>query len=300
MQRELLVAVLAGIGGMIGWGSADFFAKKTVDRVGSIVSLVWAHFFGTYILILIAISQLVFFHKAFHFPSSPPQWVGLIFFGVLQMIVYWLVYEGFGKGQLAVLNPVFASFTGVVALISILFLGESGGFAKFFPLGVIFLGIMLISLDTKALFSLRLKLDNIPGLKEVGIATVLASFWTLGWSKFIARQDWVSYALFMYLFMTIAAFVFSKLMKVKIGAVKSDLWKFLILIGFGEVIAYLAISLGYSATSLVSIVALISGAFSLPTILLARIFLKERVNLDQTIGTLVIIFGIIALSVLNK
>jgi len=50
MQQELLIAVLAGLGGMFGWGFADFFAKKTIDEIGSVASLVCSkrsqeHFF---------------------------------------------------------------------------------------------------------------------------------------------------------------------------------------------------------------------------------------------------------------
>ena len=296
MQQELLIAILAGLGGMIGWGSADFFAKKTIDHVGSIVSLVWAHMIGTSILILIVIAQIIFWGKWIYVPQNLWQWAGLIFFGTLQMIVYFFVYEGFGKGQLAVLNPVFASFTGLVALVSILFLGEPAPLFRVIALFVIFVGVILVSLDLNELRLRRIRLDHVPGLKEVGMGTILAAVWTLSWSRFVSGQDWLSFALFMYAFMTIAAYVLSRFMKVKLEVVKSNLLVFLLAIGIGEVIAYLAISMGYSATSLTSVVALISGAFSLPTIVLARIFLKEKVATVQTIGSLVIIAGIIILS----
>ena len=234
--------------------------------------------------------------KWIHIPDTSFEWAGLVFFGTLQMIVYWFVYEGFGKGQLAILNPVFASFTGLVALISIVFFGEQASVFRLVSLLVIFAGVILISTDPTALGLRRIKLNHVPGLKEVGLGTILAAVWTLSWAKFVNGQDWLSYALFMYTFMTIAAYVFSRFMKVKLEVVKSNLFVFLALIGIGEVIAYLAISMGYSATPLTSVVALISGAFSLPTIVLARIFLKEKVTNVQTIGTLVIIFGIIFLS----
>ena len=59
MQQELLIAVLAGLGGMLGWGFADFFAKKTVDKIGDIATLVWAHLFGTLVFALIALYNQV-------------------------------------------------------------------------------------------------------------------------------------------------------------------------------------------------------------------------------------------------
>jgi len=298
MQNELLIAILAGLGGMLGWGFADFFVKKTVDKIGAVSSLVWAHLFGTVVLVFFAIFQFLIFGSFIAIPNTLSAWAGLILFGILQMIVYWLVYEGFGKGQVSVLSPVFASFAGLVALISIAFLGERAGDLRILSLFIIFAGIVLISTDFKGWNIKSIKLVNVPGFKEVAIATLLAALWTLGWGKFVGGEDWLSYALFMYLFMTVAAFFLSRFMKVKLSGVSTNLWKFLFIIGLGEAIAYTAISLGYSLTSTVSVVALLSGAFSLPVIILARIFLKEKINHIQTIGSIVIFTGIMALSLL--
>jgi len=104
MQKELLIAIGAGLGAMLGWGFADFFAKKSVDQVGSIVSLVWAHFFGTVALIVIAVLNTQVFGQGFVFPNTLGIWGGLLFFGALQAVVYLFAYEGFGKGQLMLLT----------------------------------------------------------------------------------------------------------------------------------------------------------------------------------------------------
>ncbi len=291
MQSEFIIAIMSGLGGMLGWGGADFFAKKTIDRIGAISSLVWAHFFGTALFIVIAALQFIFLGKFITIPNTLPEWGGLIFFGTLQMVVYWLVYEGFGKGKLAVLNPIFASYSGLVALFSVLIFKEVIGGNLFLALVVIFVGILLLNVDIAGLKVRRLNIA--PGLKEIATATLLAAFWTLGWDRPVTGRDSLSYALFMYAFMTLAALIVSKILRVNLLGVKRDLWKFLVLIGLGETIAYFAISVGYSATSFTSVVALLSGAFSLPTIILARLFLKEKLTTVQTIGSVVIIAGIV-------
>lgn len=297
MQQELLIAVLAGLGGMLGWGFADFFAKKTVDKIGDIATLVWAHLFGTLVFALIALYNQVVLKSGFTIPTSLIEWGGLIFFGSLQALVYLFVYKGFGKGQLALLNPVFASYSGIVAALSIALYGEklTGGLP--IALLIIFGGIILLNIDMKALQSRRFNITHAPGLKEVGLAAIMAAFWTLFWDKFVGGKDWMSYALFMYVFMTVAAIIISKLQKVNLAVVKPNLWKFLMLIGFCEVGAYLAISLGFSTTSYTSIVAILSGAFSLPTLLLSHFFLKEKVTIVQRVGSVIIILGIIILSI---
>jgi drug/metabolite transporter (DMT)-like permease len=296
MEQELLIAIIAGLCGMLGWGLADFFAKKTVDEVGDIVSLVWAHVFGTLGLILVAIYYYGIQGNTLPVPNNLYAWGGLTFFGALQAIVYFFAYKGFGKGQIAVLNPVFASYSGLAALISIFVFGEAVNSSTLISLFLIFLGVVLVSIDPSGLKSKNLKIFGAPGLKEVGLASLLAAFWQLYWEVFIGTEDWVIYTLLMYAFMTLTAFIMSKFMKAKLTIKKTGIWKFLMLIGACEVIAYLGLSLGFSATSYTSIVIILAGAFSLPTIILARIFLKERLNMVQTLGGLTIVAGVILLA----
>lgn len=294
MNNALTVAVLAGLGGMIGWGSGDFFAKKTIDRIGPIKSLVLAHSFGTGFFVIAALGQRLLLRHGLTMPSGL-AWLGLAGFGVLQMLVYWLVYLGFEKGQLAVLNPVFASFTGLVALFSIIFLGESAGAGLIAGLVVLFAGVILLNVDLPALKAKNLKVAA--GLKEVGAATLLAAIWTLGWDRFVGGQDALTYALFMYAFMTLAAFALARLMKIKLDKVPAAGWKFLALTGLGETVAYLAISWGYAATARTSVVAMISGAFSVPTVILAYLFLKERLTRLQWLAILIIIISVICIAI---
>lgn len=297
IHSALGIAVLAGLGGMLGWGLADFFAKKTIDQIGDVTSLVWAHICGTLLLAVVVAYQFASGH-ALHFPQAPSEWGGLVFFGILQGIVYLLVYRGFGKGQVAVLNPIFASFSGLTAILSVVFFGELLTVNLVLALIVVFVGIVLMNLDPDAFRTKKLALLKVPGFNEVALATVLAAFWTVFWNQFIGGKDWVVYALMMYLFMTAALLIYVAFTKTNMKFSNRSVWIYLFLIGATEVFAYLAISLGYSATNLTSVVALLSGAFSLPTIILARLFLKERVTKLQTIGSLVIIGGIMLVSLL--
>lgn len=294
MNSNLTVAILAGLGGMIGWGLADFFAKTAIDRIGSIKSLVWAHSFGTLFFVVAAACQLVL-GRSIALPASIESWLGLAFFGALQMLVYWLVYMGFEKGQLAVLNPVFASFTGLVALISIIFLGEPASTGLLLALASLFIGIILLNTDLRALRNKTIKIS--PGLPEVAAATLLAAIWTLGWDRFVGGRDALSYALLMYAFMTLAALLLAKKLKTGLRGVRVGTWKFLILMGLGETVAYLAISWGYASTSSTSIVALISGAFSVPTVILAYLFLNERLSRLQWAAVLIIIASVAAVAI---
>ncbi|CAN5753000.1 hypothetical protein BH11PAT2_BH11PAT2_01850 [soil metagenome] len=300
MQTSLLfIAVLAGLGGMLGWGFSEFATKKSVDKVGAISSLVWAHVFGSALLLIILISKVFVSHAPIGsiFPGSASAWLGLVVFGTLQATVYYFAYLAFEKGKVSVLSPIFASFSGLVALLSVTVFGEVLHLSLVPALVLIFGGVMLINLDWEHLKARRIRIAMVPGLKEILIATVLATVWTLGWDKFSGNEDWIVYTTFMFVFMSIAAYVIARRAKVTLMDVPVGTWKFLWLIAIGEVVAYLAITLGYATTPYTSVVAILSGASSLPTIVLARIFLKERVARSQVVASIIIIIGIVLLSV---
>ena len=299
MSNDLFIAALAGLGGMIGWGFSEFATKKSVDIVGTISSLVWAHIFGTAILFLLLVSRLFINSTAAFFPASSSEWLALIFFGTLQTVVYYFAYKAFEEGEVSLMSPIFSSFAGIVALISVLFLGESLSIALLPVLALIFLGTILINVDMNALKTGKIRIKAVPGLREILIATVLAAIWTLGWDKASLDKDWIVYTTFMFVFMTLSAILFAKRAGTNLLKIKKSAWKFLLLVAIGEVVAYLAITLGYANTTHTSIVAVLSGAASLVTILLARVFLKERMTKLQAVSSLIIIFGIVLLAALR-
>jgi len=296
MRPEFLVAVLAGLGGMFGWGLADFFAKKTIDEIGDVVSLVLAHLFGATAFALLVIGSLAVGSSQFQLPRGLFTWAGLAFFGALQAAVYLLVYRGFGKGQLALLNPVFASFSGLTALLSIVFFGEVVVGRLALGLVVVFAGVLLINVDVGALRERRLGFVSVPGFPEIAIATLLAAVWTILWDQFVSGKDWLSCAAFMYLFMTIVLVAAAVLQRLRLRVTRPSVWLWLALIGLCETGAYAAISWGYASSPHTSVVALLSGAFSLPTIVLARLFLRERTTWLQTLASIGIVAGIVLIS----
>jgi drug/metabolite transporter (DMT)-like permease len=297
MHTDFTIAVFAGLGGMLGWGFSEFATKKSVDRIGTISSLVWAHVIGTLILVAILCIRVLLPNAAVSFPVSISEWLGLIFFGTLQTAVYYFAYSGFEKGHVSVLSPVFASFAGLVALLSFLIFGEVLHVTFLPAFALILGGVIGINLDGEGLQLRRLHLRGVPGLREILIATLLATIWTLGWDRFIENKDWMVFTTFMFAFMTLSAYFIARFKQIDLFKTKSGIWKFLWLIALGEVVAYLAIALGYASTSYTSIVAILSGASALPTIILARLFLKEKMTTIQVTASAIILVGVLLLSV---
>jgi len=292
MTDGLLIAVLAGLGGMLGWGFADFFAKKTIDKVGDMATLTWAHVYGVVVIISFLYARNSSEGTSLQIPWEAKELVILAFFGVLQAFVYFFVYRAFAKGKLALLNPIFSSYSGLVVILSVIVFGEIIGGWQLASLVVAFLGIVTISLEKDSLRIRKLKLVKIHGIFDILAASLMAAFWTVLWGHFVAGKDWLIYAAIKYVFMSITILLLSFVQRVNLRVLNWHTWKYFFLIGIAEVIAYGAVSIGYSQTSHLSIVAVLSAAFSVPTVILAHVFLRERINNFQILGVILVILGI--------
>lgn len=287
IEPKLLIAVISGLGAMFGWGFADFFAKKTIDEMGDLATLFWSQLIGIFPLFLFFILS----NSKYPDNSQIPI---LVILGVVEALAYYLLYKGFAKGQVSILSPLFASYIGVVVLLSVFIFGEQIPFLRWIALGVIFLGIVATCINPGNIKE-SISKDIKKGIPEILLALVIFSFWLISWSRYVESNGWLM-ILFVRIVITITIYVLSRINKVNLKVKKKKLWKFLFFIGISDVLAFSMLSYGYSTTSYVSIISVLSGAFSLPTIILARIFLKERLTLIQTVGCFIIIFGIVILS----
>ena len=285
MNSEI-VAILAGLGAMIGWGLADFLAKGTIDAIGDLASLYWGHILGALIIVGGGISYLVIAGGSADLPSDLAGWIGLAAFGAGQALVYLLVYRAFSKGPVSMLSPIFASYSGIAALLSVAF-GEAVGLATGLVLILMFFGVLIASLEGRAGRGSVLA----PGVPEALLGAGVAAVWTFGWDRFVHGHGWLSYSLVMYAGMTgVVALVavFSGISRAL--PEPSVLWA-LVMIGTAEVCAYLSVSVGFSQTQHATSVAVIGGAFSIPTVLLARRFLNERLSPTRLVGVSTVIFA---------
>lgn len=292
MQQELLIAIFTGLGAMLGWGFADFFAKKTIDQIGDLSTLFWAQFIGIFPLTALYLVS----SDLSNLTLQTSDFFSLMTFGVVGAFSYDILYKAFGKGEVSILSPIFASYAGVVVLLSAFIFGEQIPSFRWLALGIIFLGILTTCINPKGILESFQKTSQVKGLPEVLTALIMFSLWLLFWDRFVAGRSWIL-ILFERIAVAFTLLIMANYKKVSLVVNSRQLWKFLVLIGLFDVLAFSLVSVGFSKTSYTSIVAMLSGAFSLPTIILARIFLKEKLSVFQAAGGFIIIAGIIILSV---
>lgn len=288
MNHDLLIALIAGLGSMVGWGSADFFAKKTIDVLGDLKTLFWAQLIGILPLIIIF---------AVHHTISPLNHLDplyLVLFGIFSAVSYLPLYAGFGKGEVSLLSPIFASYSVVVVLLSAVFLHEHIAPHSWIAILVVFAGILLISSDPRELRgSLRHINKRVKGIPDVAAAMLLYSFWLFFFDKFLQDKNWVFPLLVIRIVAVLTLFVYAKTRKISLAVGDRGLWKFLACIGVFDVAAFAFVSYGFSNSSHTSVIAVLSATFSVPTIILAALFLKEKIRPYQIAAIALILSGVV-------
>lgn len=280
----------------MGWGVADFLAKQTIDRIGAVASLIWAHLFGTLALCIGAFLYLAVAGDPTGLPHEASPWLALLMFGAGLATVYLLVYRAFAKGPVSLLSPIFASYSGIVAALSIVVFGEGVTRGAVGCLALMFAGVLLVSMEGS--FSSQASIKSVPpGVVEALASATVAAVWAITWDKFIGGKSWLSYTAVMYGAMTLVIVVIASARRTELTRPRGRAAILLAGIGVAEIAAYIAIGIGFSETPHTSWVALLSGSFAVPTVLLARLFLGEELSRVQIAGIAAIVLAGVALPI---
>lgn len=288
MSHSLVIATLAGLGGMLGWGLADFVAKKTIDRVGEVTTLFWAQVAGLAPL-------LCMFAFARNVPSvHRVDGVWLVLLGVVSALSYLSLYAGFGKGSISFLSPVFSSHAVLVVILSAVVFGEHISGGQWVAIVIVLVGVLAISTTLEDLRS-----STTRGLPNVLSAAVAFALWLVFLDKFLGVRDWLLFLILIRAIAAVTVAVYAAITgeSLRIPRGDADVARYVGLIGLCDAAAFASVSYGFSATTHTSIVAVLSSAFSVPTLLLARVFLRERMATQQKIAAGMIICGIALVSI---
>ncbi len=293
MEKELGIAVFAGIGAMLAWGLADIFVKKVIEKVGDFIPLFWSQIVGLFFLLM-----LFFSHPSVpHFKNI--DLALLLFLGGMEGLSYIPLYIGFRKGLVTLLSPIYASYPVIVAIISAAFLGEIISFERQVVFVIIFIGILLINGDPFDFWLLirgkKTKL-NIKGLPEIILAVCLNALNVIILDHLLSGTNWIPVIVIIRLLSIFSLYCYAKITNKNILFSQKDAKKLIFFIGFLDIAAVSCVAYGLSMSSYTSIVAMLSSAFSLPVIIIGYFLLREKITIIQMIGCIVTVAGIMLLS----
>ena len=113
------LGILFAITAMLGWGIADFLAKKAIDKIGYKTSLVLNQ-------VVALIPAVIFALLFFKLPPLSNYLLSLIVLaGISGVFGYIFLYRGFQKGNISVVSPITASWSVVTILLAFILFGET-------------------------------------------------------------------------------------------------------------------------------------------------------------------------------
>lgn len=281
------LGILFGIMTMLSWGISDFFAAKASRKAGVMKTAVWSQ--------IISVSAFVaIFILFFDFPDISLRDILLVAIcSMLGAIGIISLYKGFEIGNISIISPIAASSAVVTVLLSITFLGEKINFLQGIGISSVIIGAILASFKLKDIA--KLKLNKVAAGVEYGIIAMLSfgvSFALI--DILIEKFGWFLPVFLIKSFGLILIFLFSFMMRKELSFPKNAK-SFIIIIAILETIAFLSIGAGISY-EYTAIVYSVASAFPAVTIILARIFFKETIELSNKVGVISVLAGLALLA----
>ncbi|MBX3035412.1 MAG: DMT family transporter [Anaerolineales bacterium] len=286
-MNSTILSILLGIGGMFGWGIYDFLGGVFAKQIGTFKSLFWSQLAG-----LVSILLLVLLFKS-NFNVS-----GLIIFlsivaSILYSAGYLFFFKGFEIGNVSIIAATMNLWAVFTMLFAFLFMSQRLSSIQTLGVVMILLGATLASLNWAEIKNQNFQLSA--GVKEAIFgAFFFGVFWNV--SEIVSEKiGWVLTTLFIKLGIILFLLFFSFVTKQGIGLTqipKKTIY-IILLMGVIEAIAVAMVNYGLTIGDAILITP-IASALSIVTILLAIIFLKEKITKIQGIGVSMAILGIIA------
>lgn len=283
---KTLISLLAGLGGMFGWGVSDFFANLSSVKVGHFKAFFWSQlagigftlclipFFGLNTNLSLAFALLIFVTSIFY------------------SVGYLLFYKAFEIGNVSIVSATINLNVVIAMLLAFVFVGQRLSPLQLFAVLLVLSGVTLVSVNFRDLKNKKLKL--LAGVKETVMASVFFGiFWNL--SEYISEKiGWLPTTLYVKVSAILFLLLFAYYAKRELGLKKTPTKvKYVVaLVGILEALAVASVNWGLEFGDLV-LVSPISSALSVVTITMAVVFLKEKITKTQALGIVVTIVGIV-------
>jgi drug/metabolite transporter (DMT)-like permease len=286
-------AALWGIASALGWGGADFIARFTGRKLGPDVALLGILLVG---MAAMTVAVLVM--------GLPPRgtalgWALVLASGAATLVAMLLLYDGLARGPVTVVAPIVSAFPVINIALS-LARGARPDALQWAAMAAVLAGVAIVARSAG-------RFESAEGLSPAAIrrSILVALGAAIGFGLAIgAAQETIP--------------VFGELQTVWLGRIVSFVllaglfaarrrapriplawWPLIALQGVMDAGAYVAVLFGgHGPGSEIAVV--ISSSFSVVTVVLARIFLKEAMSLMQWTGVAAILAGVGALAALGK
>ena len=285
------MGILLGLATALAWGSSDFLARFVTRRIGTLRSLFYMQTWGFLLLTLYLIVTHFWGHLFDGSGWRPWAWGFLA--GGCNTVAMFSFYRCLEVGKVAVVAPLSASYPVLTLLLS-MFSGERLTILRACGIAVTLLGIIFVARGEAGP-------DETSKNAKQGIAWALFAatafgllFWILG-LRIIATTG--PYASLWLIRMTGSLVSLSALLLKRLPVFKSlgtSNWQPTVM-GFLDTGAFALSNRGMQMEQ-VSVITVLSSLYGAVTVVLAALFLRERVSRIQWLGIIAIFAGILLIS----
>lgn len=293
------MGIILGITGAICWGAADFIARFASQRVGAYRTTFFAQVFG-----FSALSAYLIWSGGISRGVAPgwQPWALAALAGVINAAGSVALYHSFQTGTMSIVAPVSSSYPALTIILALLS-GERIGGLRGMGLAVTFIGVILAATsfapDANHAASGDRTASKVHFSKGVGWAIFAAAsfgfqFWYLGF--FVLPLVGATVSVWVIRLSTIASLALvAAPARQSIRLPRGTVWWMLAAVGLVDTSAFVANNAGLH-TGQISLVTVLTSLYGAVTVLLAWIFLREKVERSQWLGVVLVFAGIILVS----
>ena len=285
-MSSAIISLLSGLAGMFGWGIYDFLGGVYSKQIGPFKSFFWSQLSG-----FISVFLLVFI---FTFNLDIPVFVIVLIpiAAVVYSTGYLFFFKGFELGNVSIVAAAMNLWAVFTMLFAFLFMGQRLSPTQSAGVFMIISGVALASLNWDEIKNHSFKLSA--GVKETVIgAFFFGVFWNI--SEIISEEiGWLPTTVLVKLGIILFLLLFSFVMKraLALAETGTKTISMVALMGVVEAGAVAIVNYGLTIGDAILITP-ISSALSIVTIMLAIIFLKDRISKLQGVGMVTAVAGII-------
>lgn len=278
---------LAGLGAALSWGTMDVATALASRRLGSLKVTAGIQVVGAVLLVALAFGQ------GTSLPSDPLVLAAAGLLGIVGAGAYLSYFTGLRIGPISLVAGVVAAYGGLTVVLAVLVRGESLTSVQALGAAVATLGVVI----TAVAFDGGIRGTRLagPGVIFAVLALLLFALMTVGLAEAIERSGWLEVLVVSRIVnavVSIGAVVvltslahprFRAIVQVDTIAVARTSWTIVLIAGVLDVVGLIvfAIGLEQAETWLVGLVSSFGPAF---TILIAVLFLGERLQRVQWLG----------------
>lgn len=298
------MTIILGLAAAIFWGAADFLARYSTRIIGTYRTLLFMQFFG-----LIGLSMYLAFTGDFGRLSQEvyrQAWAWALLAALLNVVSSLALYRAFEVGILAVVSPIAAS-SAALAVVFALMSGETISLPHGIGIIAALFGVALAATAFSSAKGMQdVKITEVAsrhkGLLPRGVAWALAAslgygliFWILGFRVTPVLGGIAPVWLIRLMTLSTLA-LFAVPLKQNVRVPRGSVWWFIAGAGILDTVAYVSFTIGLTGGQ-VAIIGVIASLFSAVTVLLAWIFIREKLQWSQWLGVGIIFVAIVLVNV---